>query len=196
MCAVAVLQLDGPGAGGEGEELVSETDAHDGDLGRFHQFAEMVDGLLAMSGVARPVGDEDAVEVVGDFVDGVVVRKCRDACAAADKAAENVLFDTTVDDGDVEVAGAGADVEGGFGADLADEIDLFGVDEGFVLVRVVFFADGDAGEGGTLFPEVGYDGAGVDAGDGGDAFAGTPGAEAFDGGPVAVLFCDVCYDYT
>lgn len=34
--AVAVLELDGFGSGGQSEQLVAETDAHDRDLGGFH----------------------------------------------------------------------------------------------------------------------------------------------------------------
>ena len=196
MSAVSVLELDGAGAGSKREELVAETDAHDRDLRRFHQFAEVVDGSLAMGWIARAVGDEDSVEVVGHFVDGVVVGEGCDAGATADEAAEDVFFDAAVDDGDVEVAGTGADVEGGFGADLADEVDLFGVDEGLVLIGVVLFADRDASERGTLLAEIRHNGAGVDAGNGGHSLPSTPGTEAFDGCPVTVLFCHVCHDNT
>lgn len=82
--AVAVFEFDGPGAAGEGEELVAEADAHDWDLGGFHEALEVIDCILAMRWVAGAVGDEDAVEVVGDFVDGVIVGETGDACAAAD----------------------------------------------------------------------------------------------------------------
>ena len=175
---------------------MAETDPHDGNLRRFHQLAEMVDGSLAMGWIAGAVGDEDSVEVVGHFVDGVVVGESRDAGAAADEAAEDVFFDAAVDDGDVEVAATGADVEGGFGADLTDEVDLLGVDKGFILVRVVLFADCDASERGTLLPKIRHNGPGIDAGNGGDSFSSTPGTEAFDGCPVTVLFCHVCHDNT
>lgn len=192
--AVAVFEFYGAGAAGEGEELVAEADAHDGDLGGFHEALEVVDGVLAVGGVPGPVGDEDAVEVVGDLVDGVVVGEAGDACAAADEGAEDVFFDAAVDDGDVGGAAGGGDVEGRFGADFADQIDLLGVDKGFVLIGVVFFADGDAGEGRALFTKVGYDCTSVDTRDGGHAFFRTPFAQAFDGGPVAVLFRNIGHD--
>lgn len=53
--AVAVLELDGSGTGGQCEQLVPETDAHDRDLGGFHQLAEMVHCVLAMGGVPGAV---------------------------------------------------------------------------------------------------------------------------------------------
>lgn len=189
--AVAVFEFDGAGAAGEGEELVAEADAHDGDLGGFHEALEVVDGILTVGGVAGPVGDEDAVEVVGDFVDGVVVGEASDACAAADQGAEDVFFDAAVDNGDVGGAAGGGDVEGGFRTDFADQVDLFRVDKGFVLVGVVFFADGDTGEGRALLAKVGNDCASVDSGDGRHAFFSTPFAETFNGGPMAVLFRNI-----
>lgn len=70
------------------------------------------------------------------------------------------------------------------------------VDEGFVLVGVVFLADCEASQGATFFTEVGDDGAGVDAGDGCNAFASTPGGEGLNGRPVGVLECVVSYDDT
>ena len=185
--AVAVLQLDGFGARGERDELVAHANAHDGDLGGLEELAQVVDGLCAVGGVAGPVGDEDAVEVVGHLVDGVVVGEAGDAGAAGDEAAEDVLLDAAVDEGDVHVAEGGADVEGGLGGDAADQVDGLRVDEGLVLVRVVLLADGDAGERGSLLAEVGDHLAGVDAGDGGDALASAPLGKRLDGGPVAVL---------
>jgi hypothetical protein len=185
--AVAVLQLDGLCACGQGDELVAHADAHDGDLGGFEELAQVVDGVGAVGWVAGPVGDEDAVKVVGDLVDGVVVGEAGNAGAAGDEAAEDVLLDAAVDQGDVHVAEGGADVEGGLGGDAADQVDGLRVDEGLVLVRVVLLADGDAGERGPLLAEVGDHLASVDAGDGGDSLAGAPLGERLDGGPVAVL---------
>lgn len=185
--AVAVLELDGAAAGGEGEELVAQADAEDGDLGGLHQAREVVHGVGAVGGIAGAVGDEDPVEVVRDLVDGEVVGEDGDGGAAGDEGAQDVLLDAAVDDGYVHVAVRGGDVEGRLGGDALDEVDLLGVHEGFVLVGVVFLADGDAGEGGAALAEVGDDGAGVDAGDGGDAFTSAPGRERLDGGPMAVL---------
>lgn len=185
--AVAVLELDGLCAGGERDELVAHADAHDGDLGGLEELAQVVDGLGAVGRVAGSVGDEDAVEVVGDLLDGVVVREAGDAGAAGDEAAEDVLLDTAVDEGNVHVAKGRADVEGCLGRDAADQVDGLGVDEGLVLVGVVLLADGDAGKGGTLLTEVGDDLASVDAGDGGDTLASAPLRERLNGGPVAVL---------
>lgn len=65
-------------------------------------------------------------------------------------------------------------MEGGLCADFADQVDLFWVDKGFVLVGVVFFANGDTGEGRALLAKVSDDCPSVNTGDGRDAFFGTP----------------------
>ena len=136
MSSVAVLEFDRLGTNGKSYELVTKTNAHDRDLGIIHQLTEAVDRLLTMGWVSRPVGDEDAVKVVGDFVDGIVEGETSHARAAADEGAENVFFYTTIYDGDVEVTGA-ADVERTLGADTAHEVDLLGVHKGLILVLVV-----------------------------------------------------------
>lgn len=145
--AVTVFELDGASAGGESEKLMAETDAEDWDLGGLHQALEVVDGVCAVGWVTGAVGDEDAVEVVGDFVDGEVEGEDGDGGAAGDERAEDVLLNSAVDDGYVHVALGGGDVEGRLGGDALDEVDLLGIHKGFVLVGVVFLADGDTGEG-------------------------------------------------
>jgi hypothetical protein len=118
--AVSVLELDGSSTSCEGKELMAKTDTHNWDLGGFHEAGQMVDCFLAMGWVTRAVRDENAVEVVGDFVDGEIVGEDSDACSAADQAAKNVLLDTTVDDCYVHVSVHGTDVEWSLGADLLD----------------------------------------------------------------------------
>lgn len=193
--AVTVLELDGSGAGGQCKQLVAETDAHDWDLGGFHQLAEMVDCVLAMGWVTGAVGDEDAVEVVGDLMDGVIVWECSDAGAATDKTSQYVLFDSTVDDGDVEVSGR-ANVEGRLGADLADEIDLFGVHEGFVLIGIVFLANSDTGKRRSFFPKICNDCPCVHPRDRRNAFPGAPLTQTLHGSPMAVLLRNICDHHT
>lgn len=83
---------------------MAQTDTHDGDLATFHQPLKMVDSILAVGRVAGSIGNEDAIEVVGDLMNRVVIGKARDGGAAADEAAKDVLFDTAVNDGDVCVA--------------------------------------------------------------------------------------------
>lgn len=94
---VAVLQLQGLGSSGESEKLVTHTDTHDRNLGGLHQLLEIVDGGVTVSGITRAVGDEDAIEVVSNLVDGVVERKRRDTGTTGDKASEDVLLNTAVD---------------------------------------------------------------------------------------------------
>ena len=193
---VAVLQLDGAGASGEGQELVAEADTHDGDGRGLHEAVEVVDGLLAVGGVTGAVGDEDTIEAVGDLVDGVVVGEDGHGGAAGDKAAEDVLLDTAVEETNVELGVGRLDDEGRLGADLLDEVHRAGVEERLVLVGIVLLADGDLGERRALLTEEGDDGAGVDARDGGHALARAPLVQALDGGPVAVLLSDVGNDDT
>lgn len=194
--AVAVLHLDGAGTGSKGEELVTHANTHDGDLAGLNELAEVVDGVLAVSWVTGTVGDEDTIEVVSNLVDRVVVGERSDAGATANKATKDVLLDTTVDQSDVHVAEVRADMEGLLGAHTADKVDTLRVNVGFVLIGIVLFTNGDPGERGTLFTEVGDNGAGVDARDGRNALPLTPLGQALDGGPVAVLLGDIGNDDT
>jgi hypothetical protein len=125
---------------------VAQADTEDGDLAGVHQLAEMVHRLLAMCRVTRAVRDEDAVEVVGHFVDRVIEGEARHAGATADKAAEDVLLDTAVDDSNVGGRVGGTDMEGGFGANPTDKIDLLGVHECGILIFIVFLSDCDSGQ--------------------------------------------------
>ena len=81
---VSILKLDGPGTSRQSNQLMTKADAHDWNLRRIHELAEMVDCILTMGRITRSVADENAVEVVGYFVDWVVVWKGCDACASAD----------------------------------------------------------------------------------------------------------------
>ena len=61
--AVAELELVGPGAQGQGQQLVAEADAEDRDsLGQ--EFLDCLDRILAGLGIARPVRQEHAVRGV------------------------------------------------------------------------------------------------------------------------------------
>ena len=71
--SVSVLELDGTCTCCKSKQLVTEANTHDWDLGRFHQSAQVVDGLLAVSWVTRAIRDENTVEVVSNLVDGEIV---------------------------------------------------------------------------------------------------------------------------
>ena len=94
---VSVLHLDGLGADGKGQKLVTKANSHDGNRRGLHQAGEVEDGLVAMGGVTGAVGDEDTIEVVRNLVDGVVVREDCHRGASADKTTQDVLLYTTVD---------------------------------------------------------------------------------------------------
>lgn len=114
MRTIPVLELDGPRTCRKSKQLVTEANSKDWDLGGLHQALEMVDSLGAVRRVTWTVGDEDAVEVVGHFVDWEIVREDGYGCTAGDEGAQDVLLDAAVDDCDVGVADRGADVEGCF----------------------------------------------------------------------------------
>lgn len=138
---IAVLEFECTRACSQCEQLMPQTDTHNRDLGRFHQLLQMVDCLLAVGRVTGPIGNENSVKVMGDLVNGVVERKCCDACTSIDETSEDVLFDTTVEDSDV-CGGVGcADMEGGFGTNFSDKIDLFWVDKSLILISVIFLSD-------------------------------------------------------
>ena len=52
---------------------------------RGEELAQVPDRVGAVGGVTRPVADEEAVEVVGDLVDGVVEREDGHGGAAGDE---------------------------------------------------------------------------------------------------------------
>lgn len=193
---VTVLELDGAGTGSQSQQLVAQTDTEDGDLGGLHQTLQVVDGVLAVGGVTRAVGDKHTIEVVSHLVDGEVEGEDRDAGAAANQAPQDILFHTAVDDGNVGLRVRSADVEGLLGADLTHQVNLFGVGEGLVLVGIVFLANGDTSEGRTLFTQVGDDGTGVDTRDGRNTLTGTPLAQGLNGSPVAVLLRHIGNNHT
>lgn len=189
--SVAVLELDGASANSQSKKLVAQADAHDGNLRRLHQGAEVVYGLLAVSGVTGAVGDEDTIEVVGHLLDLEVVREHSHAGASADQTAENVLLDTTVDQGNVVLGVGRLNNEGGLGADALDQVDLARVDKGLILIGVVLVANGDSSQRGTLLSEEGDNLAGIDTRDSRDALASAPIAQTLDSGPVAVLLSNI-----
>lgn len=191
---VAVLELDGLGADGQGQELVAKADTHDGDRRSLHQAAEVVNGLVAVGRVTGAVGDEDTIKVVGNLVDRVVVREHGNRGPAADEAAQDVLLDTAVEQSDVEGGIGVRNDERRLGADTLDQVDLARIDEALVLIGVVLVTNRDPGKRGTLLTQVGDNGAGIDARDGGDALPGAPVAQALDSRPVAVLLGDIGND--
>jgi len=190
--SVTILELNGAGTSRKSQELMTETDAEDGDLRGFHQLAEVIHGFLTMRWIPRSIGDEDAVEMVSNFVDWVVVWECSDACTAADEATEDVLLDTAVNDSDVIIPEAGVDMEGCLGANFADEVDLFRVNEGRILLLVIFLANGYLRERRTLFTEVCDNGTGVNPSYGRDALPSTPLGQTLYSSPMAVLFGHIC----
>ena len=140
---VSVLQLYSASTGCQSQKLVTQADAEDGDLRSLHQATEVISSRLAMGGVTGAIGDENTVEVVGDLVDGVVEWEHSDTSPTVDETTENVLLDTTVDDGNVELRITIAHVERRLGAHLADEVDLLWIGECLVLVGVILFTDSD-----------------------------------------------------
>ena len=50
-----------------------------------------------------------------------------------------------------------------FGGDFGHQIDTGGIFVGFILVRIVLFANGDFAQGGALFTEVRDDGSSIDS---------------------------------
>lgn len=185
--AVAVLELDGAGADGKSEQLVTEADAHNGDGGGLHEASEVVDSLLAMGRVTGTVGDEDTIVMLSNLVDGVVVGEDGDGRATADEASKDILLDTAVQKSNVEGSTRGLDNKGSLGADALDEVNLARIDKALVLIGIILVADRDSSERRALLSKVGDDGTSVNAGDGGDTFTCAPLAKALNGSPMAVV---------
>lgn len=145
--AVTVFHLGSAGTDGNGKKLVAQTDTHDGDLRSRHELGEVVAGGTAVGWVTGTVGDEDTVKVVGNLVDGVIVRQAGDRGSTGDERAQDVLLDTTVDQGDVHVAAGRRNVPWCLGADLLDQVDAGRVLKGLVLIGIVFLTDDNFAEG-------------------------------------------------
>lgn len=86
--------------------------------------------------------------------------------------------------------------EGSLGADALDQVDLARVDEALILISIVLVTNRDPSKGGTLLSEVGDNGTGIDARDGGNTLSGAPLAQTLNGGPVAVVDSNVGDDNT
>lgn len=117
---------------------MAKADPHNWNLGRIDKCAKRLHSLRAMCWITGTIRDEKSVKVMGNFVYGVVVWETSDAASAADKTPEDVFLHAAVDKGNVHIAGTGADVERGFGGHLANEVDTFWIDVGFVLLFVIF----------------------------------------------------------
>jgi len=89
LATVAVLHLAGLCAGGEGEQLVTETDAKDG-LVLLQGLLEVGNGGLALGWVAGAVAHKETVILV--IVKVIVPRHNRELDAALGKAADLVVF--------------------------------------------------------------------------------------------------------
>ena len=101
---VPPFQFDSLGPTSERKKLMTQADAHDGNLRSVHERTQGIDRILAMSRISRTVGDEDAVEEVGNFLDGIVEGEASHARATVDEGAKDVFFDAAIDDGDVQIS--------------------------------------------------------------------------------------------
>lgn len=153
-------------------------------------------GRLTMGRIARAVRDEDAVVIGSNLLNFKIVRENRHTSPAADKASENVLLHTTIDQGNVVLRVDCLHVERSFGADPFDQVDLAGVHKALVLIRIVLISSRDSGKRGTLLSEVRDDSTGINSRDGRDAFSCTPLSQAFYSGPMAVLLGGVGHNDT
>ena len=90
---------------------------------------------------------------MSNFLNGIIVRVDSDTRASTRKTANNILLDSAIDKGNFEIGRAGFDVEGMFGADLFNKVNLTRIQECFIFIGVVFFADDDTSETGTTFSE-------------------------------------------
>ena len=100
---ISPFQFDGLGPASQGKKLMAQADAHDGNLRSVHERTQGIDGVLAMGRISRTIGDEDAVEEVGNFLDRIVEREASHARATIDEGAEYVFFDAAIDDGDMQI---------------------------------------------------------------------------------------------
>jgi len=185
--SVTVLELDGASADSKSQELVTQTDTHDGNVRGLHKTGKVVNSSLAMGRVTGTVGDEDTVKVLRNLVDGVVVREDGNGSTSADQAAKDVLLNTTVDEGNVERGTGRLNNEGSLGGNTLHEVDLTGVDEALILIGIVLFTNGDSSQGRALLSEMSNNGTSVNTRDSGNTLSGAPLSQALNSSPVAVV---------
>lgn len=99
-----------------------------------------------MGWVTRSVGDENAIKMVSNLVNWIVVWERCHAGTATDQASKDVFLDTAIDNGDVEIAIGRTDMEGRLGANFVNQIDLLRIDKSFVLICVIFLTNSDASQ--------------------------------------------------
>lgn len=184
---VAILQLDGLGTSGESNKLMTHAYAHDRDLGSLEQFAKIVHGGVAMSRVTWAVGDEDAIKVVGDLVNGIIKGEAGDTGTTRNKTAQDVLFHTAIDESNMHVAERRAHMERSLSGHTTNQVNGFGINVGLVFVGIVLLANGDASKGGTLLTEIGYDLTCVDTRNGWYTLTSAPFSQGLDSSPVTML---------
>ena len=102
---VAVFQLGGLGAGGQGRQLVPQADAEGGDA-QLKNAAQVLDGLDRLGGVAGAVGQHDAVGVQrSHLLRGGKGGHHRHLAAPAGQAADDVPLAAVVHQDDMGGAG-------------------------------------------------------------------------------------------
>src|SRR5436190_18890013 len=105
---------------------MAQANTHNRHLRCLHHLVEVVNGILAMGWIAGAIGNEDAIKVMGHFMNRIVVRENSHTSSPGDKTSENVFLDTTIDHGDMAGAATGAtNMERSFRADSAYQVDLF-----------------------------------------------------------------------
>ncbi|MCY1433135.1 hypothetical protein D9M71_491560 [compost metagenome] len=184
---VAVAHLHGPGAGGQGQQLVAEADAEYRNLGLQHVL-DSLDGVVARLGIARTVGQEHAVRLQRQHFAGRSLRRHHGhAAAAGHQHAQDVQLDAIVEGNHVvrQVSSVDGRVAVGFqlphtgaplvtflGGDDLGQVHALQAREATGSGDGRFFADvvtrQNAAVLGALFTQDSGQATGVDAGDGND----------------------------
>ena len=93
---VAMTHFQGLGAGGQGQQLVAETDAEYRNIG-FQDFLDRLDRVVARLGIARTVGEEHAIRIERQHVTGrSLCRYHGQAAATGNQHTQNVQLDAVV----------------------------------------------------------------------------------------------------
>jgi len=91
--SVSVLHLGGGSSRGESEELVTEADSEDGELGDLDGLLDVVDGGLDDGGISGTVGKEETIEGLGLGHEVVVLeRETNEERRGRSEVSEEFLF--------------------------------------------------------------------------------------------------------
>ena len=189
MAAVAVFQFVYLGAPSFGKQLVSHTDAEDGQFLVLHCLADMLHGSIAGIGVARAVGDEQPVELHPSII--IVPGNANHFHVTFQQAADDVMLDAAIHKEHFLLTGSFVVTDNLLAANFIHIIHI-GIRGLRHFIR--FIIKGDTSHHHPMLAKHLCQFAGIDARDARNLFAFQPVTETFHRIPMAIIFTIIAYN--